>query len=62
MRSLVCWLEVGESTLIGPNLVHEAMEKVQLIRYRLKLAQSRQKSYVDMRRREYSLNLVIGFS
>lgn len=62
MRSLVCWLEVGESTLIGPDLVHEAMEKVQLIRYRLKLAQSRQKSYVDMRRREYSLNLVIGFS
>ncbi len=37
-----CLFEVGEVTLIRPELVHEAMEKVRLIRERLKMAQSRQ--------------------
>ena len=38
--------------MIGPDLVLYAMEKVQLIRDILKTAQSRQKSYVDVTRRE----------
>ena len=46
-RSLVGWFEVGEATLIGLDSVLYAMEKVQLIRDRLKTAQSRQKSYID---------------
>ncbi|WMV09287.1 hypothetical protein MTR67_002672, partial [Solanum verrucosum] len=41
-----------EAALIGPNLVYKAMEKVQLIRDRLKTAQSRQKSFADVRRKE----------
>ena len=51
-RSPVSWFEVGETTLIGPDLVLDAMEKVQLIRDRLKTAQSRQKSYAYVRRME----------
>ena len=51
-KSPVCWFEVGEAALIGPDSVLDAMEKVQLIRDRLKTAQSRQKSYADVRRRE----------
>ncbi|KAH0706397.1 hypothetical protein KY285_010896 [Solanum tuberosum] len=51
-RSPVGWFEVGETALIGPDSVHDAMEKVQLIRDRLKTTQSRQKSYADVRRRE----------
>src|SRR5688572_23014782 len=51
-RSPVGWFEVGEIALIGPDLVFEAMEKVRLIRERLKLAQSRQKSYSDNRRKD----------
>ena len=43
-RSTVGWFEVGEATLIGPDLVLYAMEKVQFIRDRLKTAQSHQKS------------------
>ncbi|WMV33736.1 hypothetical protein MTR67_027121 [Solanum verrucosum] len=35
-RSLIGWFEVGETALIGPDSVHEAMKKVQLIRDRLK--------------------------
>ena len=27
-RSRVVWLEVGESSTLGPEIVHEAMEKV----------------------------------
>ena len=37
--------EVGKAALIGPDSIHDAMEKVQLIRDRLKTTQSRQKSY-----------------
>ncbi|KAH0758120.1 hypothetical protein KY290_021613 [Solanum tuberosum] len=51
-RSPVGWFEVGEVALIGLDLVYDVMDKVQLIRDRLKLAQSRQKSYADVRRRE----------
>ncbi|KAH0748577.1 hypothetical protein KY290_027809 [Solanum tuberosum] len=46
------WFEVGEARLIGPDLVHQDMEKVKIIQERLKIEQSRQKSYTDVRRRE----------
>jgi hypothetical protein len=36
--------------LFGPDIIKEAEEQVQLIRNRLKAAQSRQKSYADSRR------------
>ena len=51
-RSPIGWFEVSEIALIGPDLVFEAMEKVRLIRERLKSAQSRQKSYSDNRRKD----------
>ena len=38
--------------MIGPDSALYAMEKVKLIRDRLKTTQSRQKSYADVRRRE----------
>ncbi|WMV59271.1 hypothetical protein MTR67_052656, partial [Solanum verrucosum] len=50
-RSPIGWFEVGEVGLIGPDLVHQAVEKVKVIQERLKMAQSRQKSYTDVRRR-----------
>ncbi|WMV25976.1 hypothetical protein MTR67_019361 [Solanum verrucosum] len=50
--SLVNWFEVGDIALIGPESVYEAIEKVRLIRERLRMAQSRQKSYFDVRRRD----------
>jgi hypothetical protein len=39
------WLETGERTLFGPDLVKDAEEKVQVIWENLKIAQMRQKSY-----------------
>ncbi|KAH0776452.1 hypothetical protein KY290_007863 [Solanum tuberosum] len=50
-RSPIGWFEVGEAGLIGPDLVHQAMEKVKVIQERLETAQSRQKSDTDVRRR-----------
>ncbi|XP_060170518.1 uncharacterized protein LOC132601455 [Lycium barbarum] len=51
-RSPIRWFEVGEAELLGPDLVYQAMEKVKLIQEHLKTAQSRQKSYSGMRRRD----------
>ena len=50
-RSLLSWTEVGESSITGPDLIRDTSEKVSLIRQRLLTAQSRQKSYADVRRR-----------
>ena len=50
-RSPLCWTEVGESSITGPDLIRDTFEKVSLIRQRLLMAQSRQKSYADVRRR-----------
>nr|GEY34792.1 hypothetical protein [Tanacetum cinerariifolium] len=49
-RSPVIWAEIGESSLIGHELVHEATDKVVLIKEKLKAARDRQKSYADNRR------------
>ena len=46
------WDEVGDRQLFGPDLIKECEEKVKLIRDRLKVAQSRQKSYADSKRKE----------
>ncbi|GJX24949.1 putative nucleotidyltransferase, ribonuclease H [Tanacetum coccineum] len=49
-RSPVLWAEIGESSLIGPELVQETTEVV-LIKEKLKVARDRQKSYADNRRK-----------
>ena len=56
-KSRVGWFEVGEATLVGQDSLIYAMEKVKLIRDRLKTAQSRQKSYADVRKRELELQV-----
>ena len=50
-RSSLCWTVVGESFITGLDLIRDTSEKVSLIRQRLLTAQSRQKSYADVRRR-----------
>ena len=50
-RSPLCWTEVGESSITGPDLIRETSENVSKIRQHLLTAQSRQKNYADMRRR-----------
>ncbi|GJY16797.1 putative reverse transcriptase domain-containing protein [Tanacetum coccineum] len=50
-RSPVLWAEIGEGSLIGPELVQETTDKVVLIKEKLKAARDRQKSYADNRRK-----------
>ena len=57
-RSLIGRFEVGGAALIGPDLVLYAIEKVQLIRDRLKTTQSSQKSYaaIGIREQEFQVD------
>ena len=50
-QSPICWTKVGESSITGPDLIRDTLEKVGLIQKRLLMAQSRQKSYADRRLR-----------
>ncbi|GJR75853.1 putative reverse transcriptase domain-containing protein [Tanacetum coccineum] len=51
MLSPVCWSEVGDSQLTGPEMIRETTEKIVQIKNRLLTARSRQKSYADVRRK-----------
>ncbi|GJZ87018.1 putative reverse transcriptase domain-containing protein [Tanacetum coccineum] len=56
-RSPVLWAKIGESMLIGPELVQETTNKVVLLKERLKAAGDRQKSYADNRLKPLGLNI-----
>ncbi|GJY82237.1 putative reverse transcriptase domain-containing protein [Tanacetum coccineum] len=45
--SLILWAEIGESSLIVPELVQETTDKMVLIKEKLKAARDPQKSYAD---------------
>ena len=61
-RSHVGWYEVGEGALIGTDSVHYTIKRVQLIRDRLRIAQSRHKSYTNVKRRELEFQVDDWFS
>jgi hypothetical protein len=50
-RTPLSWPQPGEHKIFGPDLVTEAEEKVKTIQNNLKVAQSRHKSYANIRRR-----------
>ncbi|GJY56447.1 putative reverse transcriptase domain-containing protein [Tanacetum coccineum] len=50
-RTPITWAEVGESKLIGPEIVQETTNKIVQIKERLKAARDRQKSYADNQRK-----------
>ena len=49
-RSSICWTEVGKISSMGPDLVRDTSEKVDLIQKILLTTQSRQKSYANRHR------------
>ena len=51
-RTPSCWTELREKKVIGPDLIQETEENVKMIRERLKIANDRQKSYADMKRKD----------
>ncbi|GJR03972.1 putative reverse transcriptase domain-containing protein [Tanacetum coccineum] len=50
-RSPVCWAEVGEVQLTGPEIVQETIEKIIQVKQRMQAARDRQKSYADLKRK-----------
>ncbi|GJW26270.1 putative reverse transcriptase domain-containing protein [Tanacetum coccineum] len=50
-RSPICWAEVRDAQLTGPELIHEITEKIVQIKQRIQATRDRQKSYADVRRK-----------
>ncbi|GJS10098.1 hypothetical protein Tco_0366894 [Tanacetum coccineum] len=50
-RSLICWAEVGDSQLTGPEIIRETTEKIIQIKSQIQATRDRQKSYADVRRK-----------
>ena len=57
-RTPLMWSQTGERSFFGPAKIKEAEEGVAQVQENLRIAQSRQKSYADRRRRE--LHFVVG--
>jgi hypothetical protein len=51
------WSEIGERKVFGPDILQEAEKQVLMVRENLRVAQLRQKSYADHRRRELSFEV-----
>jgi len=50
-RTPLCWSDLDEALIIGPEMIQETTEKIRNIPEHIRVAQSRQKSYADKRRR-----------
>ncbi|GJV18078.1 putative reverse transcriptase domain-containing protein [Tanacetum coccineum] len=50
-RSPVCWAEVGDVQLIGPEIIHETTEKIVQIRQCLQAVRDWQRSYANILKR-----------
>ena len=44
-RSPIWWYEVGESSILGPDIINEALDKVRVIRDMLATTYIQQKSF-----------------
>jgi hypothetical protein len=56
--SILCWEVPSERLLVGPDWIQHTHDKVHQIRQNMLTAQSRQKSYTDVRRRD--LKFAVG--
>jgi hypothetical protein len=56
-RTPLFWNETGERKVFGLDILHEGEKQVHMVRENLRVAQSRQKSYADHRRRELSFEV-----
>jgi hypothetical protein len=56
-RTPLQWDQPGEKQVFGPDILLEAEENIKMVRENLKIAQSRQRSYADTRRRELSFEV-----
>ena len=55
-QSPLYWDEFGEKMISRPDLVEKTLEKIRIIKDKLKAAQDRNKSWVDTKRRHCNKN------
>ncbi|GKF57748.1 hypothetical protein Tco_0171285, partial [Tanacetum coccineum] len=53
----VCWAEVGDSQLTGPEIIQETTKRIVQIHQRLQAARDRQRSYANVRRKPLELQV-----
>ncbi|GFZ18552.1 hypothetical protein Acr_27g0002910 [Actinidia rufa] len=56
-QSPLCWTEIGEASVFGPDVVQETTKKIKVIKKRLITTQNRQKCYANRRRRPLSFSV-----
>jgi hypothetical protein len=56
-RTPLFWNETGEQKVFRPDILQEVEKQLHMVRENLHVAQSRQKSYADHRRRELSFKV-----
>ncbi|GJW02913.1 putative reverse transcriptase domain-containing protein [Tanacetum coccineum] len=57
-RTPICWTEVGDSQLTGPEIINEMTKKIMQIKRRIQAARDRLKSYVDMRHKPLKFQIL----
>jgi hypothetical protein len=56
-RTPLQWFQPREKQVFGPDILLEAEENIKMVRENMKIAQSRQQSCADMRRRKLSFEV-----
>ncbi|WVZ97347.1 hypothetical protein U9M48_042894 [Paspalum notatum var. saurae] len=56
-RTPLFWNQTGEKQVFGPDLIGDAEQQIKMVRENLRVAQSRQKSYADVRRRDLTFKV-----
>ncbi|WZZ35145.1 hypothetical protein YC2023_018546 [Brassica napus] len=50
-RTPLCWTQVGERSMLGPEIVEETTDKIMIFKEKIEEAQDRQKGYADKHRK-----------
>ncbi|WVZ49314.1 hypothetical protein U9M48_000683 [Paspalum notatum var. saurae] len=56
-RTSLFWNQTGEKQVFGPDLIRDAEQQIKMVRENLRVAQSRQKSYADVPRRDLTFKV-----
>ncbi|WVZ93891.1 hypothetical protein U9M48_039843 [Paspalum notatum var. saurae] len=56
-RTPLFWNQTGEKQVFGLDLIRDAEQQIKMVRENLRVAQSRQKSYADVRRRDLAFKV-----
>ncbi|WVZ76261.1 hypothetical protein U9M48_024249 [Paspalum notatum var. saurae] len=56
-RTSLFWNQTGEKQVFGPNIIQDAEQQLRIVQENLRVAQSRQRSSADVRRRDLSFKV-----